>query len=713
MKKKILCLLMTTTIFATIFTGCSINESVDHTDEYSSPISEEKAEDILADNYEAAEWTAEDEDPNDLSPTYDSSDEYMTIFTNFDYWNFKNYSAGKYNVTSEDAGRLVSELSNSDKMTIRKMLLYKNPAGHCYGMSVTAALVNRGTKAASDLTKSNTLKKSSKTDSVLEYYFVQQALSLSVNKENEFLSLSNDNQISRLVRIAMSGDPFVVAYGWYKDSSATETGHAVVGYGIESGNWKGKFDFRGRNYPYRICIYDSNYPGDKSGAYDIYVNPEENIWCIPGYKVYSTSSLNQAGSELNNGRLYRIVTGDDYLNAVDYNTGATSDAYKVLNGSSVPNFTLAGNSTVSIESTSGSASINGTTITDSELSNIHAFAMCDTAADSSTIFITLPENADYYKIDSSDKNLNFIFRVGTTGLYVDVNSPGETIIKKDGTVEIKADEKDALITAEYTSSDKNIGSDGSNSISITEKHGSYVTLVPLLNGINVDGDPNAKISISGEKFGTTIESADLDSKNNNISVLTNRTLITIKDSDTGNTLATEKVPSLSAKLTLKSKKAVYTGKNINIAAATKKNIKGKVFYTYYKDKKCTKQAKSHKDFGTYYVQAKSIINGYAIKSNIAKLEILKSATKVKFAKTSFSLKKSAVKKKSRVYQLKTNANGAMSYKKLSGNKNITVSPAGKVTVKKGTDAGTYKVKVTAVSKNYKNKIAQIITINIK
>lgn len=713
MKKKTICFILTGCILTSMLTGCSINETVNHADEYSSPISEEKAEDIMADNYEAAEWTDEDEDPNDLSPTYDSENDSMAVFSNFDYWNFKNYGSEKYNINSEDAGRLISELSNSDKMTIRKMLLYKNPAGHCYGMSVTAALVNSGTKSATDLTKSGSLKKASRSDSVLEYYFVQQALSISVNKEKEFLSLSNDQQISRLMRIAMSGEPFVVAYGWYKDSSTTETGHAVVGYGIESGNWKGKFDFRGRNYPYRICIYDSNYPGDKSGAYDIYVNPEENTWCIPGYKVYSTSALDQAGSELNNGRLYRIVTDDDYLNAIDYNTGATSDAYKAFNGSSVPNFTVAGDTALSIETSDGLASIDGTTITESSLTDIQAFTMCDAADGDAIVFITLPENGSYYKIASEEKDLDFIFRVGSTCLYVDSDAPGDATIKSDGTVEIKSDNQNATTKVEYTTSDKNTGSDGSNSISVTETNGSYITLTPSMKGINIDADPASTIAVSAEKFGTATKTLKPASENNNIFLSADNTKVTIKDTDTGNTIATASAPKLTAKLTLKSKKANYTGKTINIAAATKKNVNGKVYYTYYKDKKCTKQAKSHKDSGTYYVQAKTIINGYAVKSNIAKLEIAKSTANVKIAKTSFSFNKSTVKNKAQTCQLKTNASGATSYKKVSGSKNITVSATGKVTVKKGTKAGTYKIKITAAPKNYKKKVSQTITIKIK
>ena len=713
MKKKILSIVLLGSLFATMLSGCSINETVDHTDEYTSPISEEKAEEIMAENYEAAEWTEEDEDPNDPSPTYGPDADFLSSFSSFDYWKFKNYGSEQYNVSSDDAGKLLSELSNTDKMTIRQMLLYKKPAGHCYGMSITAALVNKGTKSASELSNAAALKSASKSDSVLEYYFVQQALSLSVNKQTEFLELSNDKQISRLMRIALSGEPFVVAYGWYKDASSTETGHAVVGYGIESGNWSKQFDFRGRSYPYRIHIYDSNYPDDESGAYDIYVNADENTWCVPGYKIYSTSEKNQKGSEVNNGRLYRIVTDDDYLNVVDYSTGATSNAYKVSNGASVPCITVEGDTDLCIETSQGNVSITGTIINDSSLNGIQAFSMCDTAENSSAVFITMPESSSYYRIDSENKELDFIFRVGSTCLFVDSSASGEATIKENGEVEILSDDEKATTKIEYTTSDENARSEGSNSVTVIEHEGSHLTITPTINDIRVLGDASSKIELSAEKYGTSTKPVTVDSGGNNLSISADSRNFTIKDASTGSVIATEAVPTLDASLSLKPKKASYTGKTINIDAASKKNISGKIYYVYYTDKKCTKLAKNHKDVGTYYVQAKSMLNGYAVKSNIVKLEITKSSTAVKFSKTAFNCKASALKKKSQTFQLKTTAKGAVAFKKVTGNKNISLSSSGKISIKNGTKAGTYKIKVVATPKNYKKKVTQTITIKIK
>ena len=53
------------------------------------------------------------------------------------------------------------------------------------------------------------------------------------------------------------------------------------------------------------------------------------------------------------------------------------------------------------------------------------------------------------------------------------------------------------------------------------------------------------------------------------------------------------------------------------------------------------------------------------------------------------------------------------YKKVSGNKLITVNSKGMVTVKAGLKAGKYKIKVKVSSKNYKKAVTETITITVK
>jgi DNA-entry nuclease len=71
-----------------------------------------------------------------------------------------------------------------------------------------------------------------------------------------------------------------------------------------------------------------------------------------------------------------------------------------------------------------------------------------------------------------------------------------------------------------------------------------------------------------------------------------------------------------------------------------------------------------------------------------------------------SFKASAVKKKSQSFSIGCTAKGTVTYKKISGSGKLSVSKKGKVTVAKGTAAGTYKIRVkitAAASGNYKSK----------
>lgn len=73
-----------------------------------------------------------------------------------------------------------------------------------------------------------------------------------------------------------------------------------------------------------------------------------------------------------------------------------------------------------------------------------------------------------------------------------------------------------------------------------------------------------------------------------------------------------------------------------------------------------------------------------------------------------------LKKKKQTFKLKAKAQGAVTYKKTAGNKKITVSKMGKVTVKKGLKKGTYKITltVTAADADRYNKCVDKKTIKV-
>ena len=91
---------------------------------------------------------------------------------------------------------------------------------------------------------------------------------------------------------------------------------------------------------------------------------------------------------------------------------------------------------------------------------------------------------------------------------------------------------------------------------------------------------------------------------------------------------------------------------------------------------------------------------------------VKAKTKVLKAK---NLKKKAATIARKDVIAVSKAQGAVTYKKASGNKKITVAKNGKVTVKKGTKKGTYKIKVNvtaAGNKNYAKK-TKTVTFTVK
>ena len=188
----------------------------------------------------------------------------------------------------------------------------------------------------------------------------------------------------------------------------------------------------------------------------------------------------------------------------------------------------------------------------------------------------------------------------------------------------------------------------------------------------------------------------------------------------------------SATVNIAGKKATYTGKAVSVAAANVTASNGKVKYTYYTDKNCTvkttKKANGAASVGaapvyagTYYVKAVLEASGdyYSKTSNVAVVNISKAKQSVGGVTVAKTYKKNVVAKKSQTFILKgsSSAKTKLTYKKSVGNKKITVSKTGKVTVKKGLKKGTYKVKVkvTAASNaNYKKATTtKTITVKIK
>ena len=185
------------------------------------------------------------------------------------------------------------------------------------------------------------------------------------------------------------------------------------------------------------------------------------------------------------------------------------------------------------------------------------------------------------------------------------------------------------------------------------------------------------------------------------------------------------VTKAASTIKLAAQTQAYTGEALAYSGkVTKTGSGGKVTYKYFSDAKCTKEVKAAnvKNAGTYYVKATvaATANYKAATSAAAKLTITKAANTltVKAVKATQTAKygKQTTLAASKVFKVTKNVSkGKLTYAKASGNAKITVSSAGKVTVKKGLKKGKYTIKVKVTSKataNYK-AASKTVTFTVK
>ena len=127
------------------------------------------------------------------------------------------------------------------------------------------------------------ISNSEEAQSIIGFYHAKQWTSDSQKVMSDFMSLSVQEQISRI--ISMAREPFVLSFGM------SEVAHAIVGYDVEFGSWT----YHGTTYDTRIVTYDSNYPWGTSNQKDIegsylYVNQGTDQWEIPNYYGFGASS---------------------------------------------------------------------------------------------------------------------------------------------------------------------------------------------------------------------------------------------------------------------------------------------------------------------------------------------------------------------------------------------------------------------------------------
>ena len=225
-----------------------------------------------------------------------------------DEWNFKNRSVSKIPLLPDDYNSLILGLSNSEKSGLDQKINSEQGGGLCYGFAATSFLASRDMldldsiqEGADSLYK---ISNSEEAQSIIGFYHAKQWTSDSQKVMSDFMSLSVQEQISRI--ISMAREPFVLSFGM------SEVAHAIVGYDVEFGSWT----YHGTTYDTRIVTYDSNYPWGTSNQKDIegsylYVNQGTDQWEIPNYYGFGASSKKS-------GYFRRAVKQADIFTSTDF-----------------------------------------------------------------------------------------------------------------------------------------------------------------------------------------------------------------------------------------------------------------------------------------------------------------------------------------------------------------------------------------------------------
>lgn len=152
--------------------------------------------------------------------------------------------------------------------------------GSCYGMALTVVLAKQGLLRAAEIqtgAKSlGELEPTAEVQSIINFF---QYLYHAQNFDSADSGMREDERFAEMVTMAGNvqhgAPPFVVA------AALPEGGHALVGFGLESGSW----EWDGRHYDSRILLWDPNLPDRIDDARCLYFDAASYDYCIPHYGV--------------------------------------------------------------------------------------------------------------------------------------------------------------------------------------------------------------------------------------------------------------------------------------------------------------------------------------------------------------------------------------------------------------------------------------------
>lgn len=222
-----------------------------------------------------------------------------------EWWNFYNAYGDErfgpkgetYYMTPNHREALLWNLPNSRRAEL-EAVLDGEWCGSCYGMSSTVILAKMGVLSPEDIQDGaasiGSINKTNNdyTESYINYYHAIQFFPAVQAEIGRFGSLAVTEQLAEIeeksLQVRNDGSPVLLCFSWMR------SGHAIVGYDVETGSWR----IDGVDYHKRIITYDCNEPGGSEKSY-LYYNLQEGEWAIPNYSINdSNARLDLATNEI-------------------------------------------------------------------------------------------------------------------------------------------------------------------------------------------------------------------------------------------------------------------------------------------------------------------------------------------------------------------------------------------------------------------------------
>ncbi|HQM02182.1 MAG TPA: leucine-rich repeat protein, partial [Ruminococcus flavefaciens] len=258
---------------------------------------------------------------------------------NWAFTNSKMHFEDKYFINtdssykSNDIGKMLEGLSNTEFERIRTNLIENDWHGSCYGMACTSILscygilkpyIGDGYTSIYDCSSKNNTPISDILKTLINYYHALQTTDYITQLHvYETIGKTEKEKLYKLIDCLRDDSPVLLSYLWMKDNDQNNIlGHTVVAYGLENG----PILQNGKVYDFKVLIYDPNNTEFKDD-YCIYFNIDGNnvSWAIPGYMIDSdikVESLDNSGKE----DTCRIAFVTDDIELINYHGNVNNSA---------------------------------------------------------------------------------------------------------------------------------------------------------------------------------------------------------------------------------------------------------------------------------------------------------------------------------------------------------------------------------------------------